>query len=563
VQPRYILGLIRKWFWLLVLAALIGGAAGFIVNRLQPKQYQAVATVFITSPNHIDYSSLLGAQQAARAFAAIPLYPSILESAIKTTGDTSISETQLALMVTVQNDLNSQFVAIQVRDKDPNRAARLASAIARQSVNQFQETITGGNSTKFLQNEIASLQGQIKSQEQALAHLQSQPSSPDQVTLINQASANLGALRQQYSQDVNAYDGLISIQVTLIQDAQVPDKPVGLGGPVAIAIGILVGLIAIVGVIILIEQTDDVLRTPAKVAKATGLPTFITLKHLPGIAKQVPWVNAYRPGAGVTVTVKPIAALTHRASSLDNNNGISEDTAKRLAVMTKAASATPSTPLLNGTKSRFKLPESFLTLGVLLSSDNPQQEVTEGYQKSLIITSPENGDGKTIIASQIALGLARIGVKVVLIDTNLRNPSIHKIFGVSNRIGLSTILSTERIKIATGELVDTTEGALQETSEANLMILPGGPPVETSPTLLSSSRMTDIINQLSQHAFVVIDSAAVLTTSEAIILANKCDSILLVVNARHTTATKLNQSVEMLSRIHVPIEGIVLNQSGK
>jgi tyrosine-protein kinase Etk/Wzc len=212
--------------------------------------------------------------------------------------------------------------------------------------------------------------------------------------------------------------------------------------------------------------------------------------------------------------------------------------------------------------SRFELPESFLALGVLLSSESDYQQhepIRRG--RSLLVTSPENGDGKTMVAAQLALGLARVGVKVVLIDTNLRRPQIHKIFGVTNRIGLSSILYTDKVRDMNGEMVDTIQGVLQPTPEPNLVILPSGPVVDAAPALLSSTRMAEILGRLSRDTFVVIDSPAVLTTSEAMILASKTDDILMVVVAQRTTAA--NQSLGMLSHLHTPVRGVVLNHVRK
>lgn len=563
MQPRQIFDLIKKWFWLIVLAALVGAGAGLAVNHFQPKKYQAAATVFVNSPNRIDYTSLLGAQQAAKAFASFPQSQPILEAAQQQLGDKSLSETQLATMVSVQNDLDSQFVIIQVSDSNPVRAARLASIITKVSINQFQGTVINGTNTKFIQNEITALQNQITSQEQKLTTLQSQPPSTQQTGQIEQLSANLNALRQQYGQDVTTYNDLNSVQVSLLQDAQVPQNPVGLGKPISMAIGLLVGLIAIAGVIILIEQTDDVLRTSAKVNKASGLSTLLALKQLPTTVRQLPWLNNYKPGEGVKVIVKQVTALVQHPISLKDQSEELEDTIQPVALVTELADDKARLNGNNKTYSRFELPESFLTLGVLLKSEANQHNSTDRFGRSLLITSPENGDGKTLVASQIALGLARIGVKVVLIDANVRNPQVHKIFGVINRIGLSTILYTDKVRGVTGEMVDTVEGALQTTSEANLIILSSGPVVDAAPVLLSTARMGEIVNQLSQNAFVVVDSPAILTASEAMILASRSDAILMVVNAKRTTTIRLNQSLDMLSHLHVPVLGVVLNRARK
>ena len=188
---------------------------------------------------------------------------------------------------------------------------------------------------------------------------------------------------------------------------------------------------------------------------------------------------------------------------------------------------------------------------------------SSNHNRSLLISSPEDGDGKTLIASQLALGLARVGVEVVLVDANLNKPEIHSIFGLSNTTGLSSILSSSQNGNSTSHLVDQTFAALQETHEPKLSILTSGPAVDSSPELLSSTRLEAIIHLLSEKAFVIIDGPAVLTSSESVILANKSDGILIVVDARHTTASKLNLSLEMLTWVNTNILGVVLNQVSK
>ncbi len=129
MQPRYILGLIRKWLWLIILAALIGGAVGAGVDHILPKKYEADATLFVSSPNHIDENSVLGDQQAARALANFSQSNSVLQATLNSLHIHDLTLPQLTSMVTVQNDLDSQFVIVQVRDKDSQRAAKLASEI--------------------------------------------------------------------------------------------------------------------------------------------------------------------------------------------------------------------------------------------------------------------------------------------------------------------------------------------------------------------------------------------------------------------------------------------------
>jgi len=562
------LGLVRKWLWLIILAALIGGAVGAGVDHILPKKYEADATLFVYSPNHIDENSVLGDQQAASALARFSQSNSVLQATLKSLHINDLTLPQLTSMVTVQNDLNSQFVIVQVRDKDPQRAAMLASEIAKQSETQFQSTTTNSTGVQFLQKEIRDIPNEISRLNQEISNIQGQSIdgiyTPEQTALINQLRTSVDVLKQSYYQYVNTYDTLNGIQVNLLQDAQVPQKPVGAGSIVAIAIGMLVGLIAIVGVIIIIEQTDDILRSPSKVEKATGLRTLITVRHLHITTNQAVLLNGYNPENVDTISLQPFAAKAKNTHFIEDQREIFDDTAKRLAIATRQVqSVKVDSRARRRASTGFQVPETFLTLGVLLRGERSQLTSSINNNRSLLISSPEDGDGKTLIASQLALGLARVGVEVILVDANLNKPEIHSIFGLSNGEGLSSILSSSQNGNSTSQLVERTFAALQETHEPKLSILTSGPAVDSSPEILSSTRMKAIIHLLSEKAFVIIDGPAVLTSSESVILANKSDGILIVVDARHTTASKLNLSLEMLTWVNTNILGVVLNQVNK
>ena len=541
---------------------------GAAVDHILPKKYEADATLFVTSPNRIDNNSVLGDQQAASALARLSESNSVLLATLKNLHIHDLTLPQLTSMITVQNDLNSQFVIVQVRDKDPQRAALLASEIAKQSETQFQSTTINSTGAAYVKEEISNIPKEISQLKQEISNIQGQSVdgtyTPEQTALINQLRASVDGLQQSYIQYVNTYDTLIAIQVTLLQDAQVPQKPVGAGSAVAIAIGMLVGLIAIVGVIIIIEQTDDILRSPSKVEKATGLRTLITVRHLHIKTNQAVLLNGHNLENEDTITLQPFAAKANSAHFFEDQREIFDDTAKRQAIATRQVQSVRVDARAKGRTSKgFRIPETFLTLGVLLRGERSQLTSSSNNNRSLLISSPEDGDGKTLIASQLALGLARVGVEVVLVDANLNKPEIYSIFGLSNGTGLSSILSSSQNGNSSSHLVDQTFAALQETHEPKLSILTSGPAVDSSPEILSSTRMKAIINLLSEKAFVIIDGPAVLTSSESVILANKSDGILIVVDARHTTASKLNLSLEMLTWVNTNILGVVLNQVSK
>jgi len=617
VQLHQILALARKWFWFLLLASFLGGIAGLAVDHFLLKVYDAQATLFVGSPNHSDINSLTGDQQAAKALALFPQSDSVLLATLQSVGDKSLSLAQLTTKVSVDNDQNSQFVIIHVRDGDPRRAARLATEIARQSLAEFETTVNDSNRAQFLQQEISKLQIQISSLEAQLAIAERTSSTdPTQAARASQLNTQLSTLQQLYGQLISSYTSLTIVQVQLLHEAEIPKKPAGLGTPLALAIGMLAGLVAAAGLILFFEQIDDIMRTPAKITQVTGLLTLITVRYMKGIeaTNQASLLNGHYEDAS-NVAKRQLLLARERQPSVHQFNGVGNpvrlipaiakrvwhyqtnavsDTSKsallsdRQALSNQGAGEGVTIELMPGTVKQasvalsnseikrdlltptlkaflddersqhpsngfFQLPSAFLTLGVLLSGERSQW-VSDGKSfGSLLITSPEDGDGKTLIASWVALGLARTGVEVVLVDANLHKPEIHTLFGLSNRVGLSTLLTND-------QMADTPNIALQQTSEPNLVILSGGPTINALPRELSSLRMATIMNKLSKKAYVVIDSPAILTSGESIALADKSDGVLIVVDARNTSAAKLEQSVGSLTWVNANILGVVLNQ---
>lgn len=666
MELRHVLALARKWLFLLLLACVIGAAAGFAVNFLLPKTYEADTTLYISTPNHSDYNTVLGDQQAAKAFALFPQSTSVLQATLRVVGIRGLTLPQLTSMITVDNSLDSQFVVIRIRNPDPSLAARLATVLTEQSMNQYEASSTGGGQLQFVQDEIDRLGNEIKSLEDLLTSLQGQgpgvsindptvkaarisdltdqlnglrqlylelfdtetqngatpflqnqintvqneinnlqsilaalqgggTSSNDpslQSVRITQLQDELGGLRQLYVQLITSYGNLTSPQVTVLQAAQVPTKPLGPGATVAMAIGALAGLVAIVGVIVFIEQTDDTLRTPVKVSQAAGLRTIISVRRL-AIRKGQQRTDGHRPIAAtapaglllddyleMVAETKPLASAEPSATEAGS---LERAIAKRPSAA--LAELVPASGFDHGAKEKasaaFEVPETFLALGVFLRSERSQLLSSGSDIKSLLITSPQHGDGKTVIATRAALGLAKVGVKVVLIDANLRNPGVHSAFGLTNRIGLSSLLTAKHIDDLsdTGEitrridrtgktasplssLVECTFALLQESGEPNLNILPAGLAVASPSEVLASSRMGQIIQILSEKALVIIDGPALLTASESLTLADKSDGVLMVVDARHSTAHKLNRSLEMLRLVNPEILGVVLNRAG-
>jgi capsular exopolysaccharide synthesis family protein len=170
---------------------------------------------------------------------------------------------------------------------------------------------------------------------------------------------------------------------------------------------------------------------------------------------------------------------------------------------------------------------------------------------ALFVTSSQASEGKSTTSYALALGLARLGKKVVLVDIDLRRPSQHRAFGVANEHGLSDLLT------AHGDIASV----VQPTDTANLAFIAAGP-VPPSPTeLLGSQRMTDILAALTRDFdAVILDGPPVLGLADAPLIASIVGNAIFVVEASrgHRGATKA--AVRRLRTDHTRILGAVLTK---
>jgi len=252
VEARQIISIVRTWLWLIVATSVIGGIAGLAVSYRQPQTYRATTTLYVSSLNHSDYSSLLGDQEAAKAYALFPQSGAVLQAALNAVGDHRLSLTQLASMVSVQYQRQTQFVAITVSDSDAARASRLASEIATQSTALFQNSgVTGHKAQQFVAQELTALASTIGSLETQVGR------SASRSNRANELNARLNADRALYSQLLGSYNAMNSTQVLVVQAATSSAASVSLRRVIALVMGLLAGAIVGVGMLLLMRSTTE------------------------------------------------------------------------------------------------------------------------------------------------------------------------------------------------------------------------------------------------------------------------------------------------------------------
>jgi non-specific protein-tyrosine kinase len=177
--------------------------------------------------------------------------------------------------------------------------------------------------------------------------------------------------------------------------------------------------------------------------------------------------------------------------------------------------------------------------------------------RAMIVTSARSGEGKSITAANLAVALAQTGLCTVLIDTNLRCPSVHKLFQRPNTRGVTTAMRPEEAGRAYEHTVDS--------GVDNLRLLLSGPCADMGRAapmrFLAPQRMLRLVEELKQHADTLIfDTPAALDAMETALLARSCDAMLLVVQSGRTSAEQLLQVHQMLTRVRSCILGVVLNR---
>jgi protein-tyrosine kinase len=171
--------------------------------------------------------------------------------------------------------------------------------------------------------------------------------------------------------------------------------------------------------------------------------------------------------------------------------------------------------------------------------------------KSIAVVSPEQGEGKTFVAANLALVFAQLGLKTLLVDLNFRDPRLHTLLQMKNNTGASSLMIGRALM----------EQALQRTSVEALSILPSGPKPPNPSELLSWQDTKELVTGLkTQHDLIVIDTPAFSSTSDAMIIASFCDGALLTALKGKTRLTPFGQMKKQLEASFVRVLGSVVNE---
>jgi capsular exopolysaccharide synthesis family protein len=204
----------------------------------------------------------------------------------------------------------------------------------------------------------------------------------------------------------------------------------------------------------------------------------------------------------------------------------------------------------------------------LITYSNPESIISEQFRtirtnihflnedekiNLLVVSSPGRWEGKSTIIANTAISVAQQREKILLIDGNLRNPSIHHLFKLSNTVGLTDVL--------TGKTPFCE--AVTRCNINNLDILTSGPIPLDPAELLESNRMKELLAHIKPlYDLILIDSPSVLEVTDTKVLANLCDGVILVVQKSKTKLEAAQESKKILEFVKAPLVGVIVNQVG-
>ena len=201
----------------------------------------------------------------------------------------------------------------------------------------------------------------------------------------------------------------------------------------------------------------------------------------------------------------------------------------------------------------------------IISYNDPKSVISEQYReirtnieysnvdqntKTILVTSSDKNEGKTTTVSNLAVSFANLNKKVLLIDCDLRNPSIHKMFRLNNIYGLTDILAKDR----------AVDKCIQETELENLYVLTAGATPPNPAEILSSEKMKNLIEDLKNiYDYIFIDTPPIGLVTDAGVLSSFIDGVVLVVKSESVEKKYLEETKKKLDAVDARILGAILN----
>ena len=479
---------LRRRKWTILLVVLLTIGASLFFSIRQTPLYRSTARVLVKPLNPNQVLQGFSYAVSMDTEAALVASPKVAGLAAKIVGDQGIDPAEPGTLSTGA-PLNTNFLDVSYSAADATDAAAWAQAYAYAYVDNRK-----AQARELYQSATGGYQDRLDDLDGQLTHLQ------DKLSRVTPAAS---ATIQAQIENVNEQIRFAQLQLAqvpiptndsaqVIAEAQISSAPYTPDYVRNIAFAIAAGLALGIGVGFLREQFDDRMSGPDEMEEQVGAPT--------------------------------------------------------LAVV----------PLFNAPRKRR---EEFL-----IGRDQPKSPSAEAYRtvrtniefmartnqlKVVGVASPSLGEGKTTTTANLAFSLATAGRRVVVVSCDLRKPKLYRLFGLSNDVGLSDVLTQG---VSVGSAVQRVPGV------PTLLVMASGPVPSNPAELLGSDGMQSLLAGLRDAAdFVLLDTAPVLAVSDAMVLAPRCDGVVMVVDASTTARSAARIAREQIEQVGGNIVGGVFN----
>lgn len=573
MELRRYFALARRWLWLGILGLVLGAAAGYLISSHQTPVYQATTRFVIlraAQGSTADYYSYLDSRQLVQTYIQLLTTDKVLDEVSAQLGYTVNAEQASAQQVG-----DTQFAQLIVTDTNAQRAADIANVLVTVLIAQNEElqSVRYNTSEKNLQNQIDQVQTQISTLQTQINQI-SAATVKDQLTQIQ---AQIDALQSQVATLQNDLTNLLKFRYpTAEQQAEIIDKQaqlaqiqpllalyqqvytnlVVLGQPVDQGTNTSTSLNQLQATLNLYQNIYVNLLNnleQVRLAKAQNTPNVVQVE--PAVVPQDPisprpFQTAAMAGA---VGLMLAAGIAFLVEYLDDTLKTMEDVEQALGLpvvgyIAQIQYEAGSEESLYVTRQpRSPVSEAFRLLRTNLEFAGVDRPI-----RRLLVTSTAPSEGKTTISVNLAAIIAQGGKRVVLADTDLRRPRIHRFLDLSNKLGLTDLFRGGVTVDMVAQKMDEQVGKVSVLTSGSL------PPNPTE--LLGSARMEQILQEAGRDADMVILDSPPSLVADVQVLAARVDAVILVIHPGHTHVDSARATLEMLNRAGARIVGVVLNR---
>jgi len=507
IDIRKYVFLIWQWLWLIFLiAALAGGLAFYISTRMVPI-YATTTDLLVSeasSDRVSDYDVVRTSERLALTYSDLMVNEDILQEVIDKLSLQIVFE-DLKDMVDIRTVRDTQIMKVTVEGTDPDQIANIANSIVSVFINRIYsiQAKRYASSIESLAVQLTEVEGklkEVKSRLEVLDILTTTPTPAGEEVPISPHNIEREGLEAQELQYQLIYAELLtsyeqarlaetqsSANIIQINEATAPLKPIRPNILLNTIVAVIAALMLSMSFILVLDSLNDTINTPDDVSRILGTSVL-----------------------GVIFEHK------------ENSSVISQEDPFSL------------------------VSEAFRSLRTNLQFLNNNQEI-----KTILVTSPSQGSGKTLVSTNLAFMLAQSDKKVILVDVDLRRPTVHKKMNLPNENGITTALLNPDVSLYRLK---------KKTSAENLKVITSGNLPPNPSELLGSDRMKKIVEELkSKSGIVIFDAPPVLPVADAVAMSTLVDGVLLVLEPGVTTRTAARLTIQHLQRVNSKVIGVVFN----